>query len=254
VLEARRGVWRRLATLVGALAVLGAGSARAEDDVVRLGKDLQLQRLRTGFWVFVSTDSLSVPANGLIARTKDGLLLVDTTWSDDLAERLLAWTDENMPDRVVKAIVTHFHADRVGGLGALQRRGIPVFALDLTAKRLSAQTGKPVPSVLMAAKPGAVHSDPSGFEVFYPGPGHTADNLVVWFPKAKILFGGCLVKAEAASDLGNVADADLKAWPKSMAAVRERYPDAVVVIPGHGAVGGPAALTHTLDLLRKGAP
>jgi metallo-beta-lactamase class B len=226
----------------------------AELETTDLGKGLKVQRLRTGFWVHTSIDTQSVPANGLIARVKDGLLLVDTTWSDDMAERLLSWAEENLADHVVKAIVTHFHPDRIGGLGALKKRGIPVFALDLTRARLEAQTGKLVPSLLMAATPGAVHSDPSGFEAFYPGAGHTADNLVVWFPHEKILFGGCFVRAEAATDLGNVGDAKLKSWGAAMKRVQERYPDARVVIPGHGEVGGLAALSHTLELLGKGAP
>lgn len=248
---------RRLALGIWGLAALcawhGTGpppATGAEAERVDLGKDLHVLRLRTGFWVHVSRDSLSVPANGLIARTKDGLLLVDTTWSDDLAERLVAWAEENLADRVVKAIVTHSHADRTGGLGALQRRGIPVFALDATLARLRAQTGKPVPNLLMAATPGAIHTDPSGFEAFYPGAGHATDNLVVWFPRQRILFGGCFVRGEAATDLGNVADADLGSWPAAVKRVQDRYPGATVVIPGHGAVGGPAALTHTLELLR----
>lgn len=258
MLETGRGVWRRLALTVCGLAALwawqGAGRARASEprETVSLGKDLQVQRLRTGFWVHVSRDSLSVPANGLIARTKEGLLLVDTTWSDDLAERLVSWAEQNLADRVVKAIVTHSHADRTGGLGALRRRGIPVFALDLTISRLRL-AAENQPAVLMAAVPGSVHTDPSGFEAFYPGPGHAADNLVVWFPKQRILFGGCFVRGETAEDLGNVADADLGSWPAAMRRVQDRYPGAAVVIPGHGAVGGPAALARTLALLQEPA-
>jgi glyoxylase-like metal-dependent hydrolase (beta-lactamase superfamily II) len=249
---------RRLAHTAWGLAFLGiasvASQARAQetpDNIVRLGKDLHVQRLRTGFWVHVSQDTLSVPANGMIARTKEGLLLVDTTWSDDLAERLISWAEQNLADRVVKAVVTHSHADRTGGLAALKKRNIPVVALDLTIATLKAQTGKPVPELLMAATPGKVYTDPSGFEVFYPGPGHAKDNLVVWFPKQRFLFGGCLVRGESAQDLGNVADADLESWPKAIARVKERYGSAMVVVPGHGAVGGPAALTHTEELLRN---
>lgn len=243
----------RAVALAGLVACVAAprGWADGELDKVQLGKDLQVVRLRTGFWVHVSRDTLSVPANGMIARTKDGLLLVDTTWSDELAERLVSWAEDNLADRVVKAIVTHSHADRTGGLAALQKRKIPVLALDLTIAKLSSQTGKPVPDLLMKAAPGAVYTDPSGFEAFYPGPGHAADNLVVWFPKQRILFGGCFVRGEAAEDLGNVADADLASWPTSVARVQERYPSAAVVVPGHGAIGAAAALTRTLELLRK---
>src|SRR6185295_3616589 len=73
-------------------------------------------------------------------------------------------------------------------------------------------------------------------EVFYPGPAHTRDNIVVWLPDSRVLFGGCAVRA-ATSGLGNVADADLTAYPASIRRVLERYPAAEVVVPGHGDVG-----------------
>jgi glyoxylase-like metal-dependent hydrolase (beta-lactamase superfamily II) len=127
--------------------------------------------------------------------------------------------------------VTHSHIDRTGGLSALRRRGVSVLALDLTIDR--------------------VHAEAGALEAFFPGAGHAPDNIVVWFPGPRILLGGCMVKAEDAPALGNVADADLLSWPKAIEAVQKRYPDADIVVPGHGAVGGPKALAHTLDLLRS---
>ena len=35
-------------------------------------------------------------------------------------------------------------------------------------------------------------------EVFYPGPGHAPDNVVVWVGRERLLFGGCLLKDEEA--------------------------------------------------------
>lgn len=246
------------ATLAALALVLGAAAGSSGFGTPReridLGKGLRVERLRTGFWVHESQDALAVPANGMIARTREGLLLIDTTWSDALAERLVDWAEKNLADRVVKAIVTHSHPDRAGGIAALKRRGIPVLALDLTIARLRAGPAKPAPDLLMAAAPGAVYASGPEFEVFYPGPGHAPDNLVVWFPKQQILFGGCLVKAETAPDLGNVADADLRSWPAAMEALRARYPSAVTVVPGHGPVGGPQALARTLELLRDQRP
>jgi metallo-beta-lactamase class B len=86
-------------------------------------------------------------------------------------------------------------------------------------------------------------------ELFYPGAGHTIDNSVVWIPERKILFGGCLVKSTSSTDLGNIADADLKEWPRSIHKVMDKFPATEVVIPGHGTSGGMELLQHTLDLL-----
>jgi metallo-beta-lactamase class B len=86
-------------------------------------------------------------------------------------------------------------------------------------------------------------------EVFYPGPAHTRDNVVVWLAESRVLFGGCAVRAASDTSVGNVADADVKEWPASIRRVRDRYPTADVVVPGHGDPGGRELLEHTLALL-----
>jgi glyoxylase-like metal-dependent hydrolase (beta-lactamase superfamily II) len=237
--------------LLAFLAAALAGTAYAADpaEEVRLGSDLEVRLLRPGYWLHVSKDGQGIPANGMIVRTPKGLLLVDTGWTEGQTERLVAWGERALGAFFVQAIVTHSHGDRTGGLPALTRRGIPVAALDLTIDKLRATVERTPRTLLTAAAP--VHRDPLGFEAFYPGPGHAADNIVVWFPAPRILFGGCLVKSEAATDLGHTADADLLSWPRAVKAVLDRYPAAVLVVPGHGAVSTTAALTHTIDLLSR---
>jgi metallo-beta-lactamase class B len=89
-------------------------------------------------------------------------------------------------------------------------------------------------------------------DLLYPGRGHTDDNLVVYLPATRILYGGCFLKSSAASDLGNIADADLVAWPGSLRVVSERIPGAAIVVPGHGPVGGDP-IERTAALLRQRA-
>jgi glyoxylase-like metal-dependent hydrolase (beta-lactamase superfamily II) len=84
--------------------------------------------------------------------------------------------------------------------------------------------------------------------VFYPGRGHSADNLVVWLGSGKILFGTCAVRSPTFSGKGNTADASLDEWPESIRSVRARYPEARVVVPGHGPVGSTDLLDHTIAL------
>ena len=74
-------------------------------------------------------------------------------------------------------------------------------------------------------------------ETFYPGKGHTGDNIVVWLPQYNILAGGCLVKSADAKDLGNVADAYVNEWSTSIENVLKRYRNINLVVPGHGEVG-----------------
>jgi metallo-beta-lactamase class B len=88
-------------------------------------------------------------------------------------------------------------------------------------------------------------------ETYYPGHGHTADNIVVWFGQDHVLDGGCFVKSMSAGTLGNLAEIDVPLWSKGVASVRQRYPGAEIVVPGHGDVGGLELLQHTAELLAQ---
>ena len=84
--------------------------------------------------------------------------------------------------------------------------------------------------------------------VFYPGAGHTEDNIVVWLASEKILFGGCFIKSLQHNNLGYTGDADINEWSNSLQQVINRYPDIKLVVPGHGKNGDVSLLTHTKAL------
>ena len=80
---------------------------------------------------------------------------------------------------------------------------------------------------------------------FYPGAGHTKDNIVVAIEPAHILFGGCLIKSAENSSMGNIADADVAAWKPSVENVQRWFPNPKWILPGHGEVGGSELYQHT---------
>jgi metallo-beta-lactamase class B len=149
-------------------------------------------------------------------------------------------------------VITHAHNDRLGGIGALGRRGVVAVALQRTAE--IARTGGGVAPDSVRGLGVAPRTDAAGFELYYPGHGHSPDNIVVYFPRQRALFGGCLVKPDSATTTGNVADADVEEWPLAVARVRERYAAARIVVPGHGAVSGASALTATERLIAEKGP
>jgi metallo-beta-lactamase class B len=59
-----------------------------------------------------------------------------------------------------------------------------------------------------------------------------------------------MVKSMAANGLGNTADADITAWPETVLKVKAAYPEALLVVPGHGNPGGLILLDHTIDILQ----
>jgi len=89
------------------------------------------------------------------------------------------------------------------------------------------------------------------FRTFYPGAGHTKDNIVIWVPKPRVLYGGCFVKSTEATDLGNLSDADPAAWAASIRRVMAAFPDPAFVIPGHLDWTDKESLSHTTRLLEE---
>jgi metallo-beta-lactamase class B len=86
---------------------------------------------------------------------------------------------------------------------------------------------------------------------YYLGAAHTIDNMVVWIPSEQILFADCMVKEIKAKDLGFTGDGDLKAYPLTLAKVKAKFPNAKIVIPGHGQYGGKELIDHTMKLALK---
>ncbi|MFC5411784.1 subclass B1 metallo-beta-lactamase [Larkinella bovis] len=195
----------------------------------------------------------SIPSNGLIIKTKDGIVLVDTGWDSDgntdNTRQLLRWVADNLRQPVRLCIVTHAHEDRVGGISALLKAGVRVISTPLTAQK-SVKLGYESPEgILPNDTTFTIGQEP--IRCYFPGEGHTSDNIVVWLPNQRILHGGCFVKSVAAFGMGNVADANLKEWANSIRRVQSQFGTAKIVVPGHEEWSDTRALDHTLRLLEK---
>jgi metallo-beta-lactamase class B len=88
-------------------------------------------------------------------------------------------------------------------------------------------------------------------ECYYLGGAHTTDNIVVWIPSERILFAGCMIKSLASTNLGNIADGDLKAYPMTIDKIAAKFSMAKYVIPGHGQFGGMDLVRHTKYLINR---
>ncbi|WP_236648899.1 MULTISPECIES: subclass B1 metallo-beta-lactamase [Spirosoma] len=196
-----------------------------------------------------------VPSNGLIIKTNDGVVLVDTGWDSDgntdNTEDLLRWVADSLHQPIRLCIVTHAHEDRVGGISALRKAGIRVVSTPLTAQK-SVKLGYEAPEAVLSNDT-TLNIGQEPIHCYFPGEGHTSDNIVVWLPNQQILHGGCFVKSVAAFGMGNVADANLNAWASSVRNVMNRFGSARIVVPGHDSWGDTQSLEHTLRLLEKHA-
>jgi metallo-beta-lactamase class B len=188
------------------------------------------------------------PANSLFAVTSEGIILIDTPWGDEQTQQLLDAVRKRFNKKIVLCISTHFHDDRIGGVDMLKKTGIKTYSSKQTYI-LAQKEGNNLPQYTFS-KDTTFTVGGIALQTYYPGAGHTSDNLVVWFPQQKILFGGCLVKSTAATTKGNVVDADLQQWPVTIKRLRARFKKAEFIIPGHeGWQGGLKQLDHTLQIL-----
>ncbi|SMO49177.1 metallo-beta-lactamase class B [Melghirimyces algeriensis] len=219
-------------------------------------QSIVLTKLNDNVWVHTSYNEWNGTTyghNGLIVSTSKGVVLIDTAWDSagnyQKTEALLKMIKTHFKQNVVLALITHAHDDSIGGIQALLNQGIDVRSTLLTAK-LAKKYGYPSPKPTLDAKPVMKVGD-TVVEAYYPGEGHSQDNITVWLPQYKILFGGCFIKSSDATDLGNLSDANVEQWDDSVKKVINKYPQVKTVVPGHGNWGDQSLLFHTLDLIKQ---
>lgn len=185
---------------------------------------------------------------GLALRTSEGIVMLDTPWDSTQAPALLDSLQARWQQPVVFALATHFHEDRTGSFGPFNARSIPTFTTALTYEWCLTHK-QPLPRYTLDGDT-LLRFGRYQVEVYYPGMGHSPDNVVVYIPELDLLYGGCFIKGMGSKNLGNLGDAHPEAWLVSLQKVMHRYPHAQVVIPGHDQLDGAKPLAHTLELLR----
>jgi metallo-beta-lactamase class B len=194
-----------------------------------------------------TNDFGKVPCNGLVVRHKNEVVIFDTPTNDAGAEALIKWVQEKLLCKINAIIPTHFHDDCLGGLQAFHQHQVPSYAHIKTIELAKANH-------YVAPEHGFSDSLmlPVGdkeVEVWFFGEGHTIDNVVGYFPADKALFGGCLIKEWNASK-GYLGDANLEAWSATVQKIKQAYPQAQLVVPGHGTPGNQKLLDYTIQLFK----
>ena len=221
-----------------------------DNERIKLRDDVEVRQLVEGVWLHTTYFDIegfeNVPANGIIVINSNEAIMIDLPWTDEQTGVLFDWVVKQRNAEIKKVAPTHWHIDCAGGLAEAHRRKTESFALDKTVELLRANN-KPVPvnwfTDRLSLTCGRIR-----VELAYFGPGHTVDNIVAWISTKKILFAGDLVRARNARNLGNTAEADVESWPKTLKKVKETFPDAKVVVPGHGQPGGMELIDQTIRL------
>jgi metallo-beta-lactamase class B len=215
-------------------------------------RSLIISLLTGDFYVYTTYGSYKgepVPSNSMYLVTSKGVVLFDTPWDSTQFQPLLDSIKIKHNKDVVLCISTHFHDDRTAGLVYYRLKGIKTYTTDRTDELSKARNDKRAEFLMY--KDTTFTIGQHSFQTYYGGQGHTPDNIVVWFDKEKILYGGCLVKSIEAEDLGNLSDANVKEWPATIKNIRRKFGNPDYIIPGHQDWHNKESLAHTLDLIRQ---
>lgn len=210
--------------------------------------------------VVMHTSTLDLPgmgpvrSNGLIVIAGDRSILVDTAWSDAHTRNILDYAEQVLGAPVSDAVVTHAHQDKMGGIGALRAAGIASWAHAMTNSEARAQDILPAENTLTFSEgwaTGASQDSLAPLAIFFPGGGHTKDNITVGIRGTGIAFGGCLIKGSDAQTLGNLADADRENYAAAAARFGAAFPAADTVLVSHSPPQDREAIAHTIALAER---
>lgn len=234
------------------LGILGmvASIAQTNSGII-IDKDIELIPLQDSIFIHKTFHIYKgfgrYPSNGLVIIRNGQAIMIDTPADNDKTERLTSFLRDSLDVEVTKLIIGHYHNDCLGGLSYIQSQGIPSVASTLTVDKCKALS-LPIPSIAFTD---SLYFDFNGTPIScrYFGAGHSSDNITVWMPREKVLFGGCLVKSANSKGLGNLSDAVVAEWDATIQNIITKYPSINTVIPGHGKHGGIELLNHTIDLV-----
>ena len=213
---------------------------------------LKISHLTGDFYIYTTYNTYEgnqIPANGMYLLTNNGVLLLDTPWDTTQFQPLLDSIKLRHNKNVAMCIATHWHSDRTEGLEYYKNKGIRTYTTSFTDE-LSKKNNKKRAEYLIE-KDTIFNVGQYTFETHYPGQGHTADNIVIWFDKEKILYGGCLIKGADAENLGYLGDANVTAYYSTLKKVQQKCPNPKFIIISHSEWNNINSLKHSIKLAKK---
>lgn len=213
---------------------------------------LKISHLTGDFYIYTTYNTYKeylVPANGMYLVTNDGVVMFDTPWDTTQFQPLLDSIKLRHNKSVVISFATHWHSDKTAGLEYYRQMGIKTYTTVLTDE-LSKNNDKKRAEFLMTQDT-VFNVGQYYFSTYYPGPGHTEDNIVIWFEKEKILYGGCLIKGIDDKDLGYLGDGNIKEYASTLKRVQKKYRNPSFIIIAHSDSKNINSLKHSLQMAKK---
>lgn len=213
---------------------------------------LDITRLNGDFYIYTTYnlyENSRIPANGMYLVTSQGAVLFDTPWDTTQFQPLLDSIRLRHHTNVILCIATHWHSDKTAGLEYYRQQGIRTYTTVLT-DQFSQKNDKKRAEFLMT-KDTVFQVGQYAFETYYPGEGHTADNIVVWFKKEKILYGGCLIKGVDDENLGYLGDANVEEYATTLKRVQKKCRKPRFIIIAHNDWRDTRSLKHSIRMAEQ---
>lgn len=222
--------------------------------------DLSLQRLSGPIYLVI--DPHYVSTNSLVYVGPQSVTVVGATWTPETARELAAKIKRVTSRPVTAVIDTSPDPEWSGGNAYWKGIGAKILAVKATDDLLRSTWVErnrracryhPGYPVLPLVPPTDVRSDRFELQAgavrgFYLGPSHTPGDIFVYFPREQVLDAGSILKPY----LGNLADADLRAYPNTLHRLQRMHLKIRTVIAGHwSAVHGPDLIDRYLRLLQE---
>ncbi len=213
---------------------------------------LKISHLTGDFYIYTTYNTYQesqVPANGMYLVTNNGVVMFDTPWDTSQFQPLLDSIKLNHNKSVVMCFATHWHSDKTAGLEYYRQLGIKTYTTVLTDE-LSKKNNKKRAEFLMV-KDTVFNIGQYSFYTYYPGQGHTVDNIIIWFKKEKILYGGCLIKGADAEDLGYTDDGNETEYASTLKKVQKKCQNPKFIIIAHSDWKNINSLKHSIMMAKE---
>lgn len=213
---------------------------------------LKIEHLTENFYIYTTYNfykNNKIPANGMYLITDKGVILFDTPWDSTQCQPLLDSIKHRHNKSVIMCLATHWHDDKTTGLEYYRQLGIKTYTTTLTDSLCKINNKKR--AEFLMTKDTSFTVGEYSFEIYYPGQGHTIDNIVIWFEKERILFGGCLIKGAEAEDLGYLGDGNTEEYETTLKRVKHKFPKPNYIIVSHHNWKSLKALNHSIKMAKK---
>lgn len=234
------------------------------EDRIGITSELYLTKLNENVYIHTSQFEDSkwgkFWSNGLIIVNDTNAILLDTPMENSLTKTLVEFVEHFFEVKFRYFVPNHWHRDCTGGYETVILRKM-ITILNSKSDKILLEKGidfkhsenEMSSKVLFDDFQEIIDSSDNSTVIinYYPGEAHSSDNIVTYIPKYKILFGGCMVKSVQSKSMGNLSDANIKQWDRTLENVLKKFPEVEIVVPGHGNYGNKELIDYTINLIEK---